>query len=743
MYNNPMSSVATSSAEHGSIFDDEPTYGETVGRQHDANNSLIRDYIAIVLRRKWIILAVLVAAQFAGVAATFLATPQYTASSRIEISRQDQRITNVEGVSDSDRTFDQEFYETQYELLRARAVAERVERELRLASRPEFFEAHGVDLSQLPLSEPEGQVRSSEERDELRNAAIELLLENVQVSPISRSSLVDIVYTSANPTLSAEIVNDWAEQFIAESRDRRFSMTSGAQEFLERRLGELREDVENSERQLVTYANQNDIVILNRQEQDGRTVATPTLAAASLEQLNSSLIEATAQRVALEARARAPSGSDIASNPAIGSLRNRRSELQSQYAELMVRFEPGYPAAQALAEQIEALDNSIAREEARLRSGSQGDYLAALRREQALQDRVDNLTDQLRNQERARIQYNIYQNEVDTNRELYEGTLQRYREIGVASVGASNISIVDLAQVPKVPSSPNLLLNLAVALFGGIAAAGVIIFLLEQFDDGIRNPSDLTPATGLALLGAIPIADDDEEIIDLINDPKSEVSEAYLTVRSNLALSSSHGVPRSLIVTSSRAAEGKSSTSYALATVLARTGKRVVLVDADMRSPSVHEVLGQKNNEGFSNFLAGSSDLDTLVHETGTPNLAVMTAGPTPPSAAELLSGDRTKILIDTLLAQYDHVVIDAPPLLGLADAPLLSKLVGGVVYVIESRGVPVRGVNMSLDRLRDSRANLLGGVLTKFDDKAAANYGYGYGYGYGLKYGQAEEEAA
>lgn len=738
-----MSSVATPPAETGSIFDDDRAYDEAVVRKHDRDGSLIRDYVAIVLRRKWVILAVLVAALLAGVAATLLATPQYTASSRIEISRQDQRITDVESVADSDRTFDQEFYETQYELLRARAVAERVERELRLATRPEFFEAHGVDLSELPLRETNGQAPSREQLGELREAAVDLLLDYVQISPIARSSLVDIVYTSANPTLSAEVANAWAEQFIAESIDRRFSMTSDAQEYLERRLGELREDVQDSERKLVTYANQNDIVILNRQEEDGRTVSTPTLTAATLEQLNSALVEATAQRVALEARASSPNGSDVAANPAVGNLRNRRSELQAQYAELMVRFEPGYPAARALAEQIEALDNSIAREEARLRGGSQGDFQAALRREQALQARVDNLTDQLRNQERARIQYNIYQNEVDTNRELYEGTLQRYREIGVASVGASNISIVDLAQVPVGPSSPNLLLNLLVALFGGIAAAGIIVFLIEQFDDGIRNPDDVTASTGLPLLGAIPIADDDEEIVDLINDPKSEVSEAYLTVRSNLALSSSHGVPRSLLVTSSRAAEGKSSTSYALATILARTGKSVVLVDADMRSPSVHQILGRENAKGFSNFLAGEGALEGLVHTTGTPNLSVMTAGPTPPSAAELLSGDRTTTLIETLLAQYDHVVVDAPPLLGIADAPLLSKSVGGVVYVIESRGVPVRGVNMSLDRLRDSRATLLGGVLTKFDDEAAAGYGYGYGYGYGLKYGRTEDEAA
>lgn len=738
-----MSNTSSVPAQGDTIFSETPVYEDYGTDPQGRDHSLIREYLGIVLRRKWIILGVVAAALLAGVAATLLAVPQYTASSRLEIARQDQRITNVEGVDDADRTFDQEFYETQYQLLTARSVAERVERELRLSSRPEFFEAHGIDPADLPLRESTGQVPTREQLAGLRKSAAGILLGNVQISPIARSSLVDIVYTSANPTLSAEIANAWAEQFIAESIDRRFSMTTDAQAYLERRLAELRQDVQDSERKLVTYANQNDIVVLNRQEQDGRTVSAPTLTAATLEQLNSALIEATAQRVALEARATSPGGSDIASNPSVASLRNRRSELQAQYAEMMVKFEPGYPAARALAEQIDTLDSAIAREESRLRGGSQADYQAALKREQSLQARVDALTGDLREQERARIQYNIFQNEVDTNRELYEGTLQRYREIGVASVGASNIAIVDQAEVPGGPSSPNLFLNLLVALFGGIAAAGIIVFLLEQFDDGIRTPDDVTATTGLPLLGVVPIAEDDEEIVELVDDPKSEVSEAYLTIRSNLALSSTHGVPAALMVTSSRAAEGKSTTSYALARILARTGKRVVIIDADMRSPSVHKIFGISNGQGFANFLAGQDDLALLVQPSDMPNLAVMTAGPTPPSAAELLSGDRTAALITKLRESFDHIVVDAPPLLGIADAPLLSKVVHGVVYVIESRGVPARGINMSLDRLRDSRATLLGGVLTKFDDEAAAGYGYGYGYGYGLKYGQGEEEPA
>lgn len=696
---------------------------------------LIREYLAIIERRRWVILAIVALALLGGLVVTLLMTPQYTASTRIEISRQQQRITNVEGVDEGDRTFDAEFYETQYELLRARSVAQRVARELKLASKPDFFAAHEV----APAGDESAGNRAPtrEELAQREELAVGLLMSHVSINPIARSALVDIKYTSASSTWSAVIANNWAEQFVADSIDRRFESTADAREFLERRLAELRQDVERSERQLVTYANENNIVVLNQVEEDGRTVASPTLVSTNLAAMNQALLEASARRVDLESQARTAGGSAIANNAAVANLRNRRAELAAQYAELMVRFEPGYPTARALQGQIAELDAAIQREEARLRGGTQSDYSAAVARESALRSRVDALTDQLRNQERARIQYNIYQNEVDTNRELYEGVLQRYREIGVASVAANNIAVVDEAQVPGAPSSPNLPLNLAIALMAGLGLAGVAVFALEQFDEGIRDPADVQSLTGLPMLGAIPATDEQkEELAQQVLDPKSEISEAYLTVRSNLAFSTAHGVPRSLMVTSSRPAEGKTTTSFAIASVLARTGKRVVLVDADMRSPSVHEFFGMANGNGFSSYLAGEDGLDSLVTETAVENLFLMTAGRTPPSAAELLSTDRPQELVAALLEGFDHVIIDSAPLLGLADAPLLAPAVDGVVFVMEAGGVAARGINMSLDRLRDSHARLLGAVMTKFTG-AGASYGYGYGYGYGLHYGK------
>jgi len=262
------------------------------------------------------------------------------------------------------------------------------------------------------------------------------------------------------------------------------------------------------------------------------------------------------------------------------------------------------------------------------------------------------------------------------------------------------------------------------------------VFAIEEFEEGIRRPEDVNRLLKLPLLGAVPEVAESEEAVDLIRDPKSEISEAYLTVRSNLGFLTDHGVPRSLMITSSRASEGKSTTSIAVAMVMARTGKRVILIDADMRSPSLSPFFGVPNDRGLSAYLAGDDDWRSMTSATDTPNLQFIPAGRIPPSAAELLSTDRMRDLVKVLLETVDHVVIDAPPLLGLADSTLLARNVEGVIYVVEAQGLSAHAINVSLQRLRDSHARVFGAVLTKLRRNKADGYGYGYGYGYGLKYG-------
>ncbi|MBA2919780.1 polysaccharide biosynthesis tyrosine autokinase [Sphingomonas sp. MAH-20] len=697
---------------------------------------ILLEYLRVIERRRWLIGAILVASVAIAVIVTLLMTPQYTAKTRVEISRQEQRITNIEGVSGKDATFDQEFYETQYALLKTRAVAERVARSLGLARDPAFFEAHGVRL------DDEGGrsgVLSKDSLKEREDQAVALLQDHVAIQPLARSALVDIMYESANPTLSANIANSWGREFIAESLDRRFASTASARRFLEQRLETLRERVQQSERELVKYANRSGIVVLEQKSEDGRVQTTRTLTSANLQAMNAALAEATAARIAAQARAAAADVQPAGANQTVSSLRQRKAESEAALAQMLVQFEPAYPPARALRQQIASLNTAIAREEGRGAQALQKDYQAALRREQDLQHRVGALTQALTREERARIQYNIYQREADTNRQLYDSLLQRYKEIGVAGVAASNISVVDEARVPTSPSKPKLPLNMAVALLVGIALAGLVVFILEQFDEGVRYPSDVQRALGLPLLGAVPdIGDENPQ--ELIQNVKSELTEAYLTVNSSLAFSTDHGVPKSLVVVSTRPAEGKSTSSVSIATVLARTGKRVVLIDADMRSPSLHTLFDVKQQPGFSNYLAGEENWKALMVPTSTPGLNLIPAGITPPNPAELLTSDRVVRLVAAVEAEFDHVVIDSPPLLGLADAPLLARAADGVVYVAEASGVPVRGIKAAVERLRTSRSRIVGVILTKLKQSGATEYGYGVAYGYGLAYGGADK---
>lgn len=694
---------------------------------------ILIQYWQVILRWKFVIIGIIASFVMLGLVVTLLATPRYTSTARIEISRDQKNITKVEGLESAATTRDQEFYQTQYALLIARSLAERVVRQLRLDNDTAFFEAQeATPATPDSIGGNETAANRVDLKEVRRKQAADLLMANIAIVPVRGSSLVDVRFTSANPAVSAKIANAWTQQFIAASIDRKFESTSDARRFLEERLADLRTRLERSEKDLVSYANNKGIVALSRtQGADGKTQNERTLVAADLEALNSALSQSVADRVTAESKLRSAGGNstDALGNAAIAEMRQRRAEAAAEYAKLLVQFEPGYPTARALQEQVRSLDSAIAREEKRVTSVRWAEYQEASQREANLANKVRELKSRLGRQQQDSIQYNIYMREADTNRQLYDALLQRYKEIGVAGVGANNISIVDLAQVPEGPSSPNLLLNLAAALFIGIGVAGVATLGLDQIDEGLRDPADVQRLLGMPLLGAIP--DVEESPLELIDDAKSTLSEAYLSIRSNLAFSTDHGLPRSLMLTSTRPAEGKSTSALALAIVVGRTGKRVLMIDSDMRSPSVNGFLSIGNTKGLSNYLAGEADWRSFVQSTSIKGLSVMTAGPMPPSAGELLSSDRMSQLVKEALDQFDHIVVDAPPILGLADAPLLSRAVEGCVFVIEAEGVSVRAAKSSLARLQAVQAHVVGVILTKLNI-AQSGYGYGYGYGYG-----------
>lgn len=699
---------------------------------------VLLQYWQKVVRWKWVIIGVLIGAIAVGVVSTMLMTPQYTAGVRIEISREEKNITKVEGLDSPQASQDDEFYQTQYSNLAARSLAQRVVRALRLANSPTFFAAHGVE-NEGGLLGGSSPVEAKGGRQAREEQAVDLLLKHLTVSPIPRSRLVDIRYTSADPDMSATIANAWVAEFIAQNVDRRFASTADARRFLEGRLADLAQKLEESERRAVAYAAVNDIVSLgNSVTPDGRTLVDRTLVSSDLEALNDALATATADRIAAQSRSgvRGPSTESVTS-ASLSSLRQRRAEAAAHRAELLVRFEPEYPEVKAATNQIDALDAAIAREEARISGSKTTSYEEAARREAELRQKVAGLKSQLSRQQAASIQYNIYKREADTNRQLYDSLLQRYKEIGVAGVAANNIAIIDPAEVPTTPSSPNLLLNIAVALIAGMGLAFLAVLVLDQMDEGLGDPDAVNRLLGIPLVGTVPQTDP-EDVREALANTRSELSEAYFSVYSNLSFTTSHGFPKSLMLTSSRPQEGKTTTSIALAIAAGRTGKRVLLLDCDLRSPSCHERLGLSNGKGVSNFLSGDDDWERNVQETENRGLSLLATGPTPPSAAELFSSERLSMLIEQAGQRFDHLIIDSPPLLGLADAPLISRFVEGVVFVIEADGVAIRGLQGALARLRQARGHILGAVVSKLES-SSTRYGYGYGYQYG--YGNRANE--
>jgi len=699
--------------------------------------SIIRQYVRIAHRWRWVIMGVAATCILLGLVITFLMTPRYTAISTIEISRESDQVTNFEGVERETSVADQEFYQTQYGLLRTRSLAERVATNLRLVDDPKFFSTFGVSSDKPAFELSNGRYPASGRATRLRVAG-ETLLAHLSVDPTRLSRLVSIGFTSPDADLSARVANAWARNFIESNLERKVQATSYGREQLQRQLADYKERLDQSQRQLVAYASNEQIINLPAQSGNGATTQERSIVADNLATLNGALADATADRIQAEARARqsgrSGASSESLANQAINGLRERRAQLAAEYQQMMVRFEPGYPAAQALKSQIAELDQAIAREETRISGSLRSDYQAQLQRENALRAKVNQLKSDYLDLRRRSIQYNIYQQEVDTNRALYDGLLQRFKEIGVAGgVGVNNVAIVDAADVPQIPSSPRLLINLLVATLAGLALGAGIAFALEQMDETITDPTEIERRLGLPLLGSIPRSDDPTEAL---LDRKSELVDAYLAVQTNLAFTTEHGIPRVFAVTSTRPSEGKSTTALALASTLARAGKRVILIDGDMRSPSVHQLGGVDHSRGLSNFLAGDDDLASMTFKMTSLGFTAMSAGPLPPNAAELLTGTRLSLIIERLLDSYDHVIIDSPPVMGLADAPLIASRVEGIIFVVESHGIRTHLVKTALNRLASANARVFGSVLTKFDSRKA-QYGYGQGYEYGYSYGR------
>ena len=668
--------------------------------------------IRILMGRKWMIMAITLTGVIAAALMTLQVVPLYRATATIEVQRQETQILDQNAV-DPVVIADAEYMQTQYALLQSRSLAERVAEMLNLPADERYA---SPDLN----------------RQERLNQAASTITGNIRVTPEGRSRVINVQFVSPYPREAARIANALVENFIETNLERKYNTTAYARRFLEERLATTKIALEESERQLAQYANEKGILELDTENGSG------SLDANSLVALNAELTAAESARISAEQRYNEASSNsatrDMLESANLQNLQDRRSELAADYRQMLGRFKPEYPDMLRLQSQIDALDLEIERARADILASLRSDYNTAVANETSLRERVETLKTELQALRDRRIEYTILRREVDTNRSQYEALLQRMKEVTVASgIGSSQVSVVDRALVPRFPFEPNLRRTLIQALILSLAAGIGLAFALHYIDDTIKTPEDVKSKLGLASIGVVPKIkrSSDDLIATELNNPRSPVSEAFLSARTALDFTTETGAPRSLLVTSTRPGEGKTSSTVALGMSFAKAGRRVLIIDADMRKPSFVADAGA--SIGLSGMLTREAHLADQLVKSGVDGLYLLPAGIVPPNPAELLTSPKLKHILREAETHFDIVIVDSPPVLSFTDAPLLGSLCAGTVVIIQSGHIRTPAVRRTISRMLDSRSNVLGVLLTKFDArKAGQGYGGYYYYAYG-----------
>jgi len=554
----------------------------------------------------------------------------------------------------------------------------------------------------------------------------EIFLENLIVKPISNSQLLRISYDSSDPQLAANINNAVAKTFVRQNLERRFDTASSYKSYVTDNIEVTRKSLEQAEQRLNTYAKANNIV----QGADGESTSTYTLKKQAEE-----LVIAEKERIEAEAAyeiyKNTPSidPASVINNPYILSLKKQFSRLQVKYQLFKNKRSR---AAKNLKKEIEGLKGQISTESEAIKLSFRSTFLGAQQKEKMLRVQLDKLKHSALNQQSKNTKYNRLLREVEINQLAYNKQLEQLAEINVASnVGTNNISIIDKATPPTKKYKPSIKTNVLFGLLLGLLLGMGIAFLREFIDDTIKNTELLEKISGLPVLSQLPelkVKKSKEVALQAAIKPRSPLSEAIRSLRTSLRFSTRNGAPQSVFITSSGAGEGKTSIAVNLAIAYAQAGSKILLIDADLRNPSIHKLLELSNDAGLTNYLADPQAVNTQISQTCMiKNLKVISSGPIPPDPVELLSGNKMSELLNTAHNTYDHVIIDGPPVLGLADALVLANLADATIVAVEAGKTRKTTLIDSLKRLERASANLLGSVITRTSREVNPEYNQQY----------------
>lgn len=728
----------------------------------------LRDYFRVIRRHAKLIVSMFLAAMLVTALVVMVVTPHYTAMSTILVEPNAPHVLNINELqAEGPGTDEHDYYKTQEEILKSRDLAAQVIRDLGLDRNPDFT---GNSLQRGFVAETIRSIRKSME-DLFKSRAtvrpldhygvdpkmVDKYLYDLTVKPDIGTRLFVISFTLPNPALASQIANAHVQTYIHRGMEIHAQASQEAEQFLEKKLVELKERVEKSEAALNTYRRDRGIVAFNLDDRG-------TILNERLTEMNQALTRAETERIDLESQHNLINKRNYNSLPAvinselIQRLKTQDDVIAGEYASMSQQFKGDYPPLKELKAKVDETNARLNAEIDHTVQGIESQYRASLDRENALKQSVEDLKTKALALNDASLQDAVLARDVDANRQLYKSVLERMREIGVAGeIPTSNVSIIDAATAPIDPSSPKKLLDMTFAgvlsLFLGIGVA----FLLDHLDDGLHNPEEAELYLQLPSLGSVPdfltlgaqdeaaetalsVSGDAPLLIPSINSDEREImmaksrlsiaGESYRAIRTAILLSRAAEAPKTLLVASGAKAEGKTVTAVNIAMAFAQMGGRVLLIDADLRRARCHEILGVHNLVGLTEVLVGQKQTSEVIRPIGNGGLSFMSAGSVPPNPTELLASRRMQEVLEELAASYDSVLIDSPPVMPVSDSVVLSRLVDGVVVVVGPR-TPKQLVRHACSRLGQVGARILGVVLNQVNMKSPDYYHYHRYYAY------------
>ena len=702
------------------------------------------DYLRVLHKRRWTAATAFLLVLVTVTVYTFTVTPIYEARTRLLIESDNPNVVDFKEVIDEQGT-KADYYQTQYNILTSRALARKAIEDLKLWENEHFAaEAGGSWFSGwFGGDESSGAADGAETVEQ--SHAIDRFLENVTVSPIRNSRLVDVKFRLSNPELATRIVNAIAKNYIEQNLEYKFLASKEASDWLGERLAEQRREVEAAEAKLQQFREQNDAISLKDRE---------NIVVQKLTDLNAAVTQAKTERFQkqalynqLQTLVREKSGLDtfpaVLSNAYIQQQKGELAQLQSQHRQLSERLGEKHPDIIKLRSAIELAQSKLDGEIEKVVQSVRNEYQAALAKENSLIAAVNQQKGEAQTMNRNLGGYSVLERDVQSAKQVYESLLQRAKETGVsAELKSSNIRVVDKAEQPQTPVSPRKALNLSLALVGGLMLAFGLAFFFEYVDSRIKSPDELTAYLGLASLGMVPALKPNswsghEPLIS--NGVPPNFAEAIRAVRTNVLFSSAEEGSRSLVVTSTGPGEGKTLVATNLAISFAQAGQRVLLIDADMRRPRVHEMFKQRQEPGLSNLMVGHASPSAAIRKSGVAGLWVLTAGRLPPNPAELLGSKRFRDFMKSLGEHFDSVVIDSPPIMAVTDSAIAASSASGIVFVVGAEMTSRQAAKAAIEQLQRGRPCFVGAILNRVELERNAYYYASY---YRREYGQYYHQA-